>query len=284
MKAEAAPVGTGARGTSFWARHRTLMLVAGIVLFLPPLAAIVQATGDVNFCGSWCPRMFFVWREGTTAAEYALGFLRSHMGVALVVAILATTVAFGRHWCSHLCPVASPLELGSRAVPSFLKLDLSRTPARSFRYAYLLVYLVVPALGIGSLCCSYCNFAAVPRLFAAPFAAGDLTYFLRFQGVVNLGLLVFLGVFARGGRAYCNMLCPIGALDALANRAGARFGRRMRIDPEACTGCGECAEKCPTWAIESHSATTINQLSCMPCRQCQDVCPSGAIYYGKQTR
>ncbi len=270
------------RATSFWTRYRNLILVVGIILFLPPLAAIVQLTGDVNFCGRWCPRMFFVWREGTTMAAFLMGFVRSYMGVALVVAILATTLAFGRYWCSHLCPVASPLELASRLVPSSLKLDFSKTPAPSFRYAYLSVYLIAPTIGIGSLCCSYCNFAAVPRLFAAPFSAGDLTYFLRFQGVVNLGLLLFLGVFAKGGRAYCNFLCPIGALDALSNRIGLKFGRRIRIDQTKCTNCGECSKVCPTWAIDTEGKTTINQLSCMPCRLCQGVCQTEAIYYGKQ--
>ena len=268
--------------TSFWARRRNLILVVGTVLFLPPLAAIVQLTGDVNFCGRWCPRMFFVWREGTTMAAFLMGFVRSYMGVALVVAILATTLAFGRYWCSHLCPVASPLELASSVVPSSFKLDFSKTPAPSFRYAYLSVYLIAPAIGIGSLCCNYCNFAAVPRLFAAPFSAGDLTYFLRFQGVVNLGLLLFLGVFAKGGRAYCNLLCPIGALDALSNRIGVKFGRRIRIDQTKCTNCGECSRVCPTWAIDTQGETTINQLSCMPCRLCQGVCQTEAIYYGKQ--
>jgi ferredoxin-type protein NapH len=271
------------RATSFWARHRNVILVVGIILFLPPLAAIVQLTADVNFCGRWCPRMFFVWREGMSMTAFLMGFVRSYMGVALVVTILATTLAYGRYWCSHLCPVASPLELGSKLVPSPLKLDFSKTPAPSFRYAYLSVFLIVPAIGLGNLCCSYCNFAAVPRLFAAPFSDGDLTYFLRFQGVVNLGLLLFLGIFARGGRAYCNLLCPIGALDAISNRIGARFGRRIRIDSDKCTNCGECSKVCPTWAIDTQGGTTINQLSCMPCRLCQGACATEAIYYGKST-
>jgi ferredoxin-type protein NapH len=268
---------------SFWAQHRTLILTASIILFLPPLTAIVQLTGDVNFCGRWCPRMFFTWREGMTMTAFLMGFVRAYMGVALVVAILASTLAFGRYWCSHLCPVAGPLELGSRLVPKALKLNFSSTPAPSFRYAYLAVYLIAPAIGIGSLCCNYCNFAAVPRLFAAPFSEGDLIYFLRFQGVINLGLLLFLGIFAKGGRAYCNLLCPVGALDALSNRIGAKFGRRVRIDQEKCTQCGECSKVCPTWAIDTLSQTTINQLSCMPCRLCQGVCKTQAIYYGKPT-
>jgi polyferredoxin len=226
--------------------------------------------------------MFFVWDKGESLGAFVAGFVRSYAGVALVVAILTTTLALGRHWCSHLCPVGGALELGSRAVPRSLKLDLARVPAVPFRHAYLAVYLLAPALGLGSLCCSYCNFAAVPRALAAPFSMGDLTFFLRFQGLVNLGLLLALGVFTRGGRAYCNLLCPVGALDALANRLGARRGRRMQIDGGACLDCGECSKVCPTWAIEGTPKPTINQLSCMPCRQCQDVCPTGAIHYGRQ--
>ena len=87
------------RAASWWARHRNLILVVAAVLLLPPLAAIVQLTADVNFCGRWCPRMFFVWREGTTLSAFLMGFVRSYMGVALVVAILGTTLAFGRHTC-----------------------------------------------------------------------------------------------------------------------------------------------------------------------------------------
>jgi ferredoxin-type protein NapH len=277
MTTEAISVHAG----SFWSRHRTLILIVGIVLFLPPLAAVFQLTADVNFCGRWCPRMFFAWREGQTLSAFLMGFVRAYMGVALVVAILATTLVFGRYWCSHICPIGSPLELGSRLVPSRFKLDFSRTPAPTFRHAYLLVYLIVPAIGLGSLCCNYCNFAAVPRLFAAPFSEGDLVYFLRFQGVVNFGLLLFLGFFAKGGRAYCNLLCPIGALDAISNRIGSKRGRRVRIDPDRCTDCGDCSKVCPTWAIDTTERTTIDQLSCMPCRQCQDVCATEAIYYGK---
>ena len=122
---------------SLWSKHRTLILITCAVLLLPPLAAILQLTADVNFCGRWCPRMFFVWREGQTMTSFLMGFVRAYMGVTLVVAILATTLAFGRHWCSHLCPVASPLELGSRLIPKKFKLDFSSTPAPSFRYAYL---------------------------------------------------------------------------------------------------------------------------------------------------
>lgn len=265
----------------FLFRYRYWILALAAVLFLPPLSFLFQFSGDANFCGKWCPRMFFIWRQETTLASYLAGFARAYMGVVLVLGLLAVSVFLGRYWCSHLCPVGGIMELGSRVVPRFLKVDFSRIPAAPVRYGYLAVYLIAPLVGVGSLCCSYCNFAVVPRLLGAAFSKADLAYFLRTAGLINLGLLLLLGFFAKGGRAYCNLLCPVGALDAIANRLGTRFGRRMRVCVPRCNGCGQCVKSCPTWAIRVEETAEIDQLSCMPCGICESACPEGAIGYGK---
>ncbi|MGA7826852.1 MAG: 4Fe-4S binding protein [Geobacteraceae bacterium] len=270
------------KNNTFTSGRRTLIMVLSLLLFLPPLAVMFQASSaDIDFCGSWCPRMFFAVRKGAGMGEIIGGIMRSYLGVALVVGILASTFLFGRYWCSHLCPVGAAGELGSKLTPGKLKLDYSSIPAAPVRYGYLLVYLLAPLLGLGSLCCSYCNFAAVPRLFGAAFVSADLDYFLRFYGIINLGLFLLLAVLARGGRAYCNFLCPVGALDALSARFGQRVGKRMRVSPERCTACGSCRDACPTWAISVETKATIDQLSCFPCHKCEKLCPEGAIRYGK---
>jgi polyferredoxin len=267
----------------FLARNRTIVLVASTLLFLPPLAAIVQLTGDERFCGTWCPKMFFVWHQGQTWSGFATRIVRSYMGVALVAGILTTTYFFGRHWCSHLCPVGGFMELGSKLVPRWLKIDFSSFPAPAFRYGVLAVYILAPALALGSLGCSYCHFGTVPRLAGAAFSPADAAYFLRTTGLISLALVLLLGLFARGGRAYCNLLCPVGALDAISNAIGARFGRRrVRVASSRCTGCGKCAKTCSLSAISVHAGTAlIDPLSCMPCRQCQTTCAQGAITYDK---
>lgn len=213
--------------------------------------------------------------------EFLMGFLRSYMGVALVAVILASTFFLGRVWCSHLCPIGGTMELGSRIVPRKLKIDFSGIAASPFRYGYLAVYFIASAVGLGSLCCNYCNFATVPRIFGAAFLDADLMYFFRTAGLINLGLVVVLGFLAKGGRAYCNLLCPVGALDALSNRLGLRFGKKMRVNAGRCDSCGACARVCPTWSITVHSAAQIDQLSCMPCRECEKICPKEAIEYGR---
>jgi ferredoxin len=267
---------------NFWIEHRFTIILAGIILLLPPLAAVFQVSGDTAFCGTWCPRMFFSWRKGMSGAEFLTGFVRSYFGVALVGGILGSTLFLGRHWCSHICPVGGAMEGGSRLLPRRLKIDFSGIPAPSVRYGYLSVYLLAPLLGIGSLCCNYCNFATVPRMFGAAFSQADMAYFFRTAGMINLALVVVLGFLAKGGRGYCNFLCPIGALDALSNRIGQAFGRRVRIETSKCSSCGACAKVCPTWAIgtDRKGAMTIDQLSCMPCRECEKICGQEAISYG----
>jgi ferredoxin-type protein NapH len=261
--------------------YRYLMIGLAAALLLPPLSFLFQLTGDHNFCGTWCPRMFMVWRENMSISQYFVGYLRSYMGVVLMVSVLITTFFIGRYWCSHLCPIGGTMELGSKLVPRFLKIDFSNIPAPSFRYGYLTVYFGAAALGIGSLCCNYCHFATVPRIFGAFFSDADLSYFLRISGLVNLGLVVLLGLMAKGGRAYCNLMCPIGALDALSNRFGMRFGKRMRLDASRCNECKKCADVCPVWAIDVKTDMRIDPFSCIPCGKCVDVCGQKAIKYGK---
>ena len=269
---------------SFIFRNRYWIMLLAILLFLPPLSLLFQFTADSNFCGSWCPRMFFTWRKGMSIGEYFSGFLRSYMGVVLVFGILASTFFFGRYWCSHLCPVGGAMEGGSRLLPKFLKINYSGIPAPSFRYGYLAVYLIASAIGLGSLCCNYCNFATVPRMAGAAFLPADMAYFLRTAGLINLGLVVALGFVAKGGRAYCNLLCPIGALDALSNRFGMKFGRRMTVETGKCNGCKACAKVCPTWSIDVKEQASIDQLSCIPCGECEKVCAKEAIRYEKRAR
>lgn len=273
---------TEATKQGFMSRHRTLIMIVSLVLFLPPLAIIFQVTtGDGDFCGTWCPRMFYAIRKGAGMGEIIGGVMRAYMGVALVAAAIVSTFFLGRYWCSHFCPVGGAGELGSRLVPGMLKIDYASIPAAPVRYGYMGVYLAAPLLGLGSLCCNYCNFAAVPRLFGAAFVQADMAYFFRAYGVINLALFLLLAVAAKGGRAYCNFLCPVGALDAISSRMGMKFGRRVTVVEHRCNSCGKCTDICPTWAISMGGTARIDQLSCMPCRQCEKTCPEGAIRYGK---
>ncbi len=60
----------------------------------------------------------------------------------------------------------------------------------------------------------------------------------------------------------------------------------MKINPDECTMCGDCAPVCPTKAISEGKMTfKVNADLCTECDghsdspKCMDVCPAGCISY-----
>ncbi|MBQ7682508.1 MAG: ferredoxin family protein [Oscillibacter sp.] len=56
----------------------------------------------------------------------------------------------------------------------------------------------------------------------------------------------------------------------------------VRIDPELCVGCGQCAELCPGNLIERDAAGAAflpYPADCWGCASCLKACPAGAIAY-----
>jgi NAD-dependent dihydropyrimidine dehydrogenase PreA subunit len=51
------------------------------------------------------------------------------------------------------------------------------------------------------------------------------------------------------------------------------------IDIEACTGCGECVEVCPTevFEIQDGKSVIIQPEECIECGACVDACPEECI-------
>ncbi len=260
---------------------RYIFILLGAALFLPPLSVIPQATGEVNMCGAVCPRMFFIFPSSGMPGGLIENIKAEWFGAALVTIILIATLFFGRLWCSHICPIGGTSEIVSRGVPKALKIDFSIMNAPAFRYGYFIIFIAGAFIGIGSIACKFCNFRIIPFLAGAPFVPGYRTYLATSMGIAGMAVVGLSGFFAKGGRAYCNLLCPVGALDAISNRLGLGFGKRMRVDKDRCIGCGECKGVCPTWAIEVKEKAEIDQFSCIPCRICETKCPKEAISYGK---
>ncbi|GIQ84713.1 hypothetical protein KIPB_006261 [Kipferlia bialata] len=56
------------------------------------------------------------------------------------------------------------------------------------------------------------------------------------------------------------------------------------ISPSDCTGCGTCAQACPTKVISQHpdGHFVISPSNCLECGTCMEVCPVGAVSKGKE--
>jgi polyferredoxin len=275
------------KAVPFVQKYRYAIILISAMSFLGPLAFLPQLTGNTDLCGQLCMRRFYLYFPGMTWEDLWTHVSVAYIGVIAFTLILLTTFFFGRLWCSFLCPVGGLAELGSRMLNDRWKIEFRSLPQVQIRYGYFGVYLVLmPMLGISA--CTLCNFITIPRLIEA--LSGEyrgVVYVLSSVGLVNLGLLFILGFFAHKGRAYCQLLCPIGAADGLMNRLGARFGftHHIRVAKERCTGCNVCARACMCGAIKMvDKVATVQQLSCMSCHDCVDVCDWNAIEWTTASR
>ncbi|MCW8830721.1 MAG: 4Fe-4S binding protein [Gammaproteobacteria bacterium] len=261
-------------------KFRYAIIILSCSLFFAPFLFLPSLVDNPDLCGKLCMRRFYLIFPGMDPQDVANNIQVASIGVYVFTTIMMTTFFYGRMWCSYVCPVGGFPEMVSRSIDDRWKIEYRALPQVPIRYGYFAVYLVLmPLLGISA--CTLCNFITVPRLFEA--ISGGLkgfAYVFSGIGLVNIGLLLLLGFFSSKGRAYCQFLCPIGAVDGLVNRLGAvfRFTRRVRVERSRCTGCNICARQCMTGAIQMKDGiAVVDQLSCMSCHECVDVCDWGAI-------
>jgi ferredoxin-type protein NapH len=261
-------------------KYRYIFILVSCLLFLAPFTFLPGLFGNDDLCGKMCMRRFFLYFPGMTLEDLNTGMTVAWAGVVLLSSIFISTFFYGRIWCSYICPAGGFPEMVSRTLNDRWKIEYRSLPQVPIRYGYFAVYLLLmPTLGISA--CTLCNFITVPRLFES-LSGGvrGLAFLFSTVGLVNLALLLLLGFFASKGRAYCQFLCPIGAMDGLINRIGAklRFTRRIRVERDRCTGCNICARNCMTGAIKMvDQVAVVDQLSCMSCHECVDVCDWHAI-------
>ncbi|MBW2544719.1 MAG: 4Fe-4S binding protein [Deltaproteobacteria bacterium] len=54
-------------------------------------------------------------------------------------------------------------------------------------------------------------------------------------------------------------------------------GISVEVDPEKCTGCGVCVDRCFVAAMKIDNGTAIPGESCKGCGRCVEICPEGAV-------
>lgn len=211
-------------------------------------------------------------------------FRYASISVVSTFILLIAAFIFGPVFCGRLCPAGAFTEFLSKLVPEKLQISWRRyTEIAPLRYGMLAGFCLVPFVD-GILACSYCNFFLFD-LFINYYTRG---YFISLTSSLILTAILWVvvfGLFTKGGRGFCNFLCPVGAAQSLVHFLGSKlpFTFSMQVDAAKCIGCGKCAKKCPMEAAAlTGKKASICQHNCIVCGVCKNTCPVKAISYGRK--
>jgi len=181
-------------------------------------------------------------------------------------------VLVGRMLCGWVCPFG------------FLQDLLHKIPTRKFRLpkwtswikyvVLLLTVLLVPFLyGEESklVFCRYCPASFLQVTLPHLVGGGTISTWTLIKGGVTVGVIV--GVIL-SERAFCKLLCPIGAMMAPFNFVSLWI---LKVPDPDCLGCVKCGQVCPTDCAPNSrveiGVPANRALDCVVCHDCQPPCP-----------
>lgn len=264
---------------------RRIRTTIALVVFVLITLLFLDVTGTLH--------KYFGW---LASIQFWPALLALHVGVLALLVVL--TLVFGRIYCSIICPLGVMQDVVSRlhGIRKKNRFTYSKEK-RWLRYTVLAVFIVSALAGVNavvSLLAPYSSYGRIAGSLMKPvYEAGNNVLAAIAESVnsyafysVDVWLkslptlvvasvtLVVIAVLAwRGGRTYCNTICPVGTILSFL----ARFSWfKVRIDGSKCVNCGLCTKNCKASAIDFKNHK-IDYSRCVVCGDCIGKCHKGAI-------
>lgn len=224
------------------------------------------------------------------------------LNVVIIAILLLLTFVFGRVYCSTICPLGIMQDIvsnlsgrrkGKRARFSFKKEN------RWLRYSVVSVFVLLLVTGLSWVAALIEPYSAYGRMVdsllsplylwvnnlfayiaerAGSYAFYPVDVWMRSAGAIAVSAVTFITVSVlawRGGRTWCNTVCPVGTLLGLVSRYSLF---RPTIDSSKCGGCKLCERGCKGSCINIEEGS-IDYSRCVACMDCIGNCKRGAIKY-----
>ena len=259
-------------------------ILAGVVFALITLL-FLDFTGTLHCWLGWLAKIQFL------PAVMALN-------VIVVVALVVLTLVFGRIYCSIICPLGIFQDVLARFRRKKNKYSYSKE-VKWLRYPVLVVFVLAGVAGVGSLFQLLAPYSAYGRIatmiFQPIWKAGNnllamaaehmdsyafysVDTWLRSLPVLVIAAVTLVVLFIlawRGGRSYCNTICPVGTILSFF----ARFSwLKIRFDEDKCKNCSLCSKNCKAACID-FKTHTVDYSRCVVCGNCIDSCKFDALRY-----
>lgn len=221
------------------------------------------------------------------------------LNAVVIVSLIVLTLVLGRIYCSVICPLGVMQDIIAHI--NRKKNRFSYSPALTWlRLTMLVILTVAVALGIGSivaLLAPYSSYGRMVNNLLQPFyiwgnnalaAIAEHYESYAFYSkevwlkslptfIIALVTFVLIAVLAwRGGRTYCNTICPVGTVLGYV----ARFSWfKVHFDADKCRSCSLCSKNCKASCID-YKTHTVDYTRCVACGNCLDKCKFDALHYG----
>lgn len=266
---------------------RKIRTTLALVVFVLITLLFLDVTGTLH--------KYFGW---LASIQFWPALLALHVGVVALLVVL--TLVFGRIYCSVICPLGVMQDIISRlhGIRKKNRFTYSKEK-RWLRYGVLVVFIASALAGVNavvSLLAPYSSYGRIASSLMKPvYEAGNnvlaaiAEHFNSYAFysvdvwmkslptlVVASVTLVAIAVLAwRGGRTYCNTVCPVGTILSFL----ARFSwLKVRIDGSKCVNCGLCTKNCKASAIDFKNHK-IDYSRCVVCGDCIGKCNKDAISF-----
>ena len=264
---------------------KKIRTILAVVCFALITLLFLDFTGTLHCWLSWLAKIQFL------PAVMALN-------VVVVAALIILTLVFGRIYCSVICPLGVFQDLLARFHRKKNRYSYSKE-VRWLRYPVLAVFVIAGLAGIGSLfqlLAPYSSYGRIATMIFQPIWKGcnnllamaaehyesyafySIDTWVRSMPVLIIAAITLVVLFVlawRGGRTYCNTICPVGTILSFFSRFS---WLKVHFDTDKCKNCSMCSKNCKAACID-YKTHTVDYSRCVVCGNCIDKCKFGALSY-----
>ena len=269
---------------------KKIRTILAAVVFVLITLLFLDFTGTLHHWLGWLAKIQFL------PAVMALN-------VIVVVALVVLTLVFGRIYCSIICPLGVFQDVLARFRRKKNKYSYSKE-VRWLRYPVLGLFIIALVTGVGAffqLLAPYSAYGRIATMIFQPvwkfgnnilatiaeradsYAFYSVDTWMRSMPVFVIAAVTLVVLFVlawRGGRTYCNTICPVGTFLSFF----ARFSwLKIHFDEEKCKNCSLCSKNCKAACIDfkTHS---VDYSRCVVCGNCIEACKFGVLGYSRSPK